>query len=294
MTINPFGRVKVGSCGKPSHRDVDPRARRPDGIGERSSAVTSSCPRLQEPQRDPDILLPGGWLNGRPGVSSTTRATGSSGTLQERHHRPFRQNIYRGDEQKILQEPYFQDVVVFEDKGQLLAKAYLTPRPRRRVRRTTLNDAKARKLTEDILKQARQRLNVQLQPLADRQDPRESRALGRPTNKVKHYLYLTREISAGRPPCPSKTLPPARGGGNAPGRLYAAMGLSIADVAIPAITTCSANWPAKRMHLQADRADAGHLHESKDMSWNPRIGRFITESRRRLTDRRHFAEKARS
>jgi len=85
--------------------------------------------------------------------------------------------------------------VVFESNGKLLVKAYLDYDVLdREFERNKLNDAEARKLTEDILEQARQRFNTQLptfsqiSKISEHPEPFEKT----PTNKVKRYLYLTR------------------------------------------------------------------------------------------------------
>ncbi len=85
--------------------------------------------------------------------------------------------------------------MVFEQGHKLLVKAYLDYDVLdREFERNKLNDAEARKLTEDILEQARQRLNTQLPAFSqisrilEHPEPFEKT----PTNKVKRYLYITR------------------------------------------------------------------------------------------------------
>jgi long-chain acyl-CoA synthetase len=200
MTINPFGRVKVGSCGKPipgiemSIHEPDPQT----GIGEiivRGDIVMPGY--YKNPDATRDIFLPGGWLKtGDLGFFDDEGYLFIKGRCKNVIIGPSGENIYpEAIEQKILQEPYFQEVVVFEDKGRLLAKAYLDYDVLdREFERNKLNDAEARKLTEDILEQVRQRLNVQLPAfsqiarISEHPEPFEKT----PTNKVKRYLYLTR------------------------------------------------------------------------------------------------------
>ncbi len=108
---------------------------------------------------------------------------------------PSGENIYpEAIEQKILQEPYFQEAVVYEEQGKLLVKAYLDYDVLdREFERNKLNDAEARKLTEDILDMARQRINTQLPAFSqisrilEHPEPFEKT----PTNKVKRYLYIS-------------------------------------------------------------------------------------------------------
>ena len=200
MTINPFGRVKVGSCGKPIP-GIEMSIHEPDaqtGIGEiivRGDIVMPGY--YKNPDATRDIFLPGGWLKtGDLGFFDDEGYLFIKGRCKNVIIGPSGENIYpEAIEQKILQEPYFQEVVVFEDKGRLLAKAYLDYDVLdREFERNKLNDAEARKLTEDILEQARQRLNVQLPAfsqiarISEHPEPFEKT----PTNKVKRYLYLTR------------------------------------------------------------------------------------------------------
>ena len=200
MTINPFGQVKVGSCGKPIP-GIEMSIHEPDaqtGIGEiivRGAIVMPGY--YKNPDATRDIFLPGGWLKtGDLGFFDDEGYLFIKGRCKNVIIGPSGENIYpEAIEQKILQEPYFQEVVVFEDKGRLLAKAYLDYDVLdREFERNKLDDAEARKLTEDILEQARQRLNVQLPAfsqiarISEHPEPFEKT----PTNKVKRYLYLTR------------------------------------------------------------------------------------------------------
>jgi long-chain acyl-CoA synthetase len=200
MTINPFGQVKVGSCGKPIP-GIEMKIHEPDadsGIGEivvRGPIVMSGY--YKNPDASAEIFLPGGWL--KTGDLGNFDAEGYlfiKGRCKNVIVGPSGENIYpEAVEQKVLQEPYFQEAVVFEDNGKLLAKAYLDYDVLdREFERNKLNDAEARQLTEDILEQARQRINTQLPAFSqlsrilEHPEPFEKT----PTNKVKRYLYLTR------------------------------------------------------------------------------------------------------
>ncbi|HEX7503514.1 MAG TPA: AMP-binding protein [Acidobacteriota bacterium] len=200
MTINPFGRVKVGSCGKPipgiemSIHEPDPQS----GIGEivvRGDIVMPGY--YNNPDATRDIFLPDGWLKtGDLGFFDDEGYLFIKGRCKNVIIGPSGENIYpEAIEQKILQEPYFQEVVVFESGHKLLVKAYLDYDVLdREFERNKLNDAEARHLTEDILEQVRQRLNTQLpafsqiSKILEHPEPFEKT----PTNKVKRYLYLTR------------------------------------------------------------------------------------------------------
>ncbi len=200
MTINPFGQVKVGSCGKPipgiemSIREPDPQS----GIGEivvRGPIVMSGY--YKNPDATAETFLPGGWLKtGDLGFFDDQGYLFIKGRCKNVIIGPSGENIYpEAIEQKVLQEPYFQEAVVFESSGKLLVKAYLDYDVLdREFERNKLNDAEARKLTEDILEQARQRINAQLPAFSqisrilEHPEPFEKT----PTNKVKRYLYITR------------------------------------------------------------------------------------------------------
>jgi long-chain acyl-CoA synthetase len=200
MTINPFGQVKVGSCGKPIP-GIDMAIHEPDaqsGIGEiivRGPIVMSGY--YKNPDATVDVFLKDGWLKtGDLGFFDDEGYLFIKGRCKNVIIGPSGENIYpEAIEQKILQEPYFQEVVVFESSGKLLVKAYLDYDVLdREFERNKLNDAEARKLTEDILEQVRQRLNTQLPTFAqiskiiEHPEPFEKT----PTNKVKRYLYITR------------------------------------------------------------------------------------------------------
>jgi long-chain acyl-CoA synthetase len=200
MTINPFGQVKVGSCGKPIP-GIEMSIHEPDaqsGIGEivvRGPIVMPGY--YKNPDATAEVFLKDGWLKtGDLGFFDHEGYLFIKGRCKNVIIGPSGENIYpEAIEQKILQEPYFQEVVVFEDKGRLLAKAYLDYDVLdREFARNKLNDAEARKLTEDILEQARQRINTQLPSFSplykilEHPEPFEKT----PTNKVKRYLYLTR------------------------------------------------------------------------------------------------------
>jgi long-chain acyl-CoA synthetase len=200
MTINPFGQVKVGSCGKPipgiemSIHEPDPQ----NGIGEiivKGPIVMSGY--YKNPDATTEVFLPGGWLRtGDLGFFDAAGYLFIKGRCKNVIIGPSGENIYpEAIEQKILQEPYFQEAVLFEEQGRLLVKAYLDYDVLdREFERSKLNDAEASKLTEDILEQSRQRINLQLPAFSqiarimEHPEPFEKT----PTNKVKRYLYITR------------------------------------------------------------------------------------------------------
>ncbi|MCX6556113.1 MAG: AMP-binding protein [Candidatus Aminicenantes bacterium] len=199
MTINPFGQVKVGSCGKPIP-GIEMAIHEPDAqtrIGEiivRGPIVMSGY--YKNPEATAEIFLKGGWLKtGDLGFFDDEGFLFIKGRCKNVIIGPSGENIYpEAIEQKILQEPYFQEAVVFEDSHRLLVKAYLDYDVLdREFERNKLNDAEARQLTEDILEQARGRINTQLpafsqiSKILEHPEPFEKT----PTNKVKRYLYIT-------------------------------------------------------------------------------------------------------
>ncbi len=200
MTINPFGQVKVGSCGKPIP-GIEMSIHEPDrqsGIGEiivRGPIVMSGY--YKNPDATAEIFLPDGWLRtGDLGFFDDEGYLFIKGRCKNVIIGPSGENIYpEAIEQRILQEPYFQEAVVFESKGKLLVKAYLDYDVLdREFERNKLNDAEARKLTEDMLERERELINTQLpafsqiSKIMEHPEPFEKT----PTNKVKRYLYITR------------------------------------------------------------------------------------------------------
>ena len=198
MTINPFGRVKVGSCGQPipgiemSIHELDSQT----GVGEiiiRGPIVMQGY--YKNPEATREAFLESGWLKtGDLGYfdpegflfikgRSKNVIIGSSG-----------ENIYPEIiEQRLMQSPYIQEVVVFENEGRLIAKAYLDYDVLdHEFERNKLDDAQSLKLTEDILETVRQEINRQLptfsqiSKILEHPEPFEKT----PTNKVKRYLYI--------------------------------------------------------------------------------------------------------
>jgi long-chain acyl-CoA synthetase len=200
MTINPFGQVKVGSCGKPIP-GIEMTIHEPEaqsGIGEiivRGPIVMPGY--YKNPDASAEVFQAGGWLKtGDLGYFDDEGYLFIKGRCKNVIIGPSGENIYpEAIEQKILQELYFQEAVAFESNGKLLVKAYLDYDVLdHEFERNKLNDAESRKLTEDILEQARQRINTQLPAFSqisrilEHPEPFEKT----PTNKVKRYLYITR------------------------------------------------------------------------------------------------------
>ncbi len=199
MTINPFGQVKVGSCGKPIP-GIEMRIHEPDahsGVGEiivKGPIVMGGY--YKNPGATSEIFLPDGWLRtGDLGYFDAEGYLFIKGRSKNVIIGPSGENIYpEAIEQQILQEPYFQEAVVFEEGGKLQVKAYLDYDVLdREFERSKLDASEATRLTAETLEQARQRINSQLPAFSqiakiiEHPEPFEKT----PTNKVKRYLYIT-------------------------------------------------------------------------------------------------------
>jgi long-chain acyl-CoA synthetase len=201
MTINPFGKVKVGSCGQPipgiemAIHELDSQT----GVGEiivRGPIVMQGY--YKNPEATRETFLEGGWLKtGDLGYFDQEGYLFIKGRSKNVIIGPSGENIYPEIvEQKLMQFPYIQEVVVFENEGRLIAKAYLDYDVLdQEFERNKLNDTQALKLTGDILETVRQEINRQLptfsqiSKILEHPEPFEKT----PTNKVKRYLYAPPE-----------------------------------------------------------------------------------------------------
>jgi long-chain acyl-CoA synthetase len=198
LTISPFGRTRIGSCGQPIPC-VEIRILEPDhatGVGEiivRGPNVMKGYYRNEQATRD--VLLEGGWLRtgdmgriDRDGYlyikgRSKNVIVGASG-----------ENVYPEIiEHMILRNPYVQQAIVYQRDGRLIARAYLDQdvidQELERCHRGS-HDAEA--FTRELLEQIRVEVNRDLpafsavQQLMEQPEPFELT----PTNKVKRYLYV--------------------------------------------------------------------------------------------------------
>lgn len=201
MTINPFGKVKVGSCGQPipgiemTIHELDSQT----GVGEiivRGPIVMQGY--YKNPEATQETFLEGGWLKtGDLGYFDQEGYLFIKGRSKNVIIGPSGENIYPEIiEQKLMQSPYIQEVVVFENEGRLVAKAYLDYDVLdQEFERNKRNDTQALKLTGDILETVRQEINRQLptfsqiSKILEHPEPFEKT----PTNKVKRYLYAPLE-----------------------------------------------------------------------------------------------------
>ncbi len=201
MAINPFGRVRVGSCGQPIP-GIEIKIHEPNsdtGVGEicvRGPNVMRGYYR--NPEATEAVFLKDGWLR-----------TGDLGLLDEDGYLfirgrsknvivgPNGENIYPEImEQQLVQIPYIQECVVYQHRGLLVAKVYLDSDQVDEA----LADRKKESLDEGnmiqtLLEDARKAVNAKLpafstiQKMETYPEPFEKT----PTNKVKRYLYVPKE-----------------------------------------------------------------------------------------------------
>jgi long-chain acyl-CoA synthetase len=198
LTINPFGMVKMGSCGKPIP-GIDIRIHEPDqetGIGEiiiHGSIVMQGY--YKNPEATKATFLEDGWLKtGDLGYFDSEGFLFIKGRSKNVIVGPSGENIYPEIiEQQLLHSNYLQEVIVYEDKGRLIAKAYLDfDFLDQEFEINKMSGAEAEKLIQEILEQVRQEANAQLPSFShisrimDHPEPFEKT----PTNKVKRYLYI--------------------------------------------------------------------------------------------------------
>ncbi|MCI0512554.1 AMP-binding protein [candidate division KSB1 bacterium] len=198
MTINPFGKVRVGSCGQVIP-GIELKIHQPDavtGIGEiivRGPIVMQGY--YNNPEATNEVFLEGGWLKtGDLGYFDSDQYLFIKGRSKNVIIGSSGENIYPEIiEQQLLQSPYIQEVVVYQSEGKLIAKAYLDYDVLdQKFGRNALNETEKLKLTHDILEQVRLEINAQLptfsaiNKIVEYPEPFEKT----PTNKVKRYLYI--------------------------------------------------------------------------------------------------------
>ena len=198
LTINPFGKVKVGSCGQPIP-SIEIRIHNPDsetGIGE----IIVKGPNVMQgyyknPEATGEVFLKDGWLKtGDLGYFDSEGYLFIKGRSKNIIVGPSGENIYPEIiEAMLLQSPYIQQVIVYEEDGRVVAKAY----PDYDVMDAEFEHSKkdqpqAAELVTTILDQARQEVNANLPAfsaitkITEYPEPFEMT----PTNKVKRYLYI--------------------------------------------------------------------------------------------------------
>jgi long-chain acyl-CoA synthetase len=198
MTINPFGRVKVGSCGQPIP-DIDMKIHDPDprtGIGEivvRGRIVMKGY--YHNEAATSETFLPDGWLK-----------TGDLGIFDSEHYLFIKgrsknivvgangENIYPEIiEARMLQKfPIVAQTVVYSINQRLFCKAYLDPETAEaELGLAAKTPDQAESDVKTLFEAIRTQMNAELPAFSSihrmtwQREPFELT----PTNKVKRFLY---------------------------------------------------------------------------------------------------------
>ncbi len=200
LTINPFGKVKIGSCGQPIpgiEMDIrDPEAE--SGIGEiivRGPIVMQGY--YKNPEATKKVLLPNGWMRtGDLGFFDKEGYLYIKGRSKNVIIGPSGENIYPEIiEQEIIKSAYIQEAVVYRYQDKLIAKVYLEYDILDQKFETQGTETNKEETIRSILQSERQKINASLpdfskiQKMIEFPEPFEKT----PTNKVKRYLYIPPE-----------------------------------------------------------------------------------------------------
>lgn len=198
MTINPFGKVRVGSCGQPIP-GIEMKIHKPDsdtGVGEicvRGPIVMKGY--YKNPETTRAIFLEDGWLRtgdlGRFDQDGYLYIRGRSKNVIVG---PNGENIYPEIiEQQLLFSPFIQESVVYLQGDKLIAKVYPDGDRLDLYLRSESDPAQDRqKRIDAVLETVRRETNTalpafsRLHKLEVYPEPFEKT----PTNKVKRYLYV--------------------------------------------------------------------------------------------------------
>jgi len=198
LTINPFGKVKVGSCGQPipglkiKIHEPDPETQ----IGE----IIVKGPNVMQGYYNNDeatagVFLPDGWLRtGDLGYFDEEGYLFIKGRSKNVIVGPSGENIYPEIiEAKLLQSPYIQQVIVYEKDNRILAKAYPDyDALDAEFAHKKMEQTEAAAQVTALLDAVRQEINSELatfsaiSKMTEHREPFEMT----PTNKVKRYLYI--------------------------------------------------------------------------------------------------------
>jgi long-chain acyl-CoA synthetase len=198
MTINPFGKVKMGSAGQPIP-NIKMRINNPDAktnIGEivvKGDIVMQGYYKNEEATKD--VFLEDGWLRtGDLGFFDEDGYLFIKGRSKNVIIGPSGENIYPEIiEQQLMTNSYVAEVVVYEDNGRVMAKVY----PDydvidEEIKQQKRNDSEVQKIIIDLLEGVRTECNEELpefsklSKIIEHPEPFEKT----PTNKVKRYLYI--------------------------------------------------------------------------------------------------------
>ncbi len=197
MTINPFEKVKIGSCGKsiPGIEMKIDLERTQNDVGEiliRGEIVTRGYYKNKEATRQ--LFNQEGWLKtGDLGYFDDEGYLFIKGRSKNVLVGPAGENIYPEIiEQHLLQSPYIQEVIVYQREGQVVAQAYLDYDVIDEAFAPEMKTKDTQTFIEQLLEKTRKEMNEKLphfsrvQKMIEHPEPFEKT----PTNKVKRYLYI--------------------------------------------------------------------------------------------------------
>ncbi|MBN1893123.1 AMP-binding protein, partial [bacterium] len=198
MTINPFGRVKVGSCGQPIP-GIEMKIDHPDpdtGIGEilvRGPIVMSGYFNNDKATRE--VLQEDGWLRtGDLGLFDADNYLFIKGRSKNVVIGPNGENIYPEIiEARLMQKfPVIQQVIVYQHKHRLVSKAYLDPESPEIEGLKSLGSGEAENRMKDLLETVRTDINKELPSFSaiQRMTWQKDAFELTPTNKVKRFMYM--------------------------------------------------------------------------------------------------------
>ncbi len=198
ITINPFGKVKVGSCGQPIP-GIEVKIHEPDpksGVGEilvRGPIVMQGY--YNNPEATKQTFLEDGWLRtGDLGIFDDENYLFIKGRSKNLILGPSGENIYPEIvEQVFMQNAFIQEIVVYQEDERVVAKVYPNYDQFDEVfAGQNLNQTQKQQRITETLENVRKEMNVTLpyfsriQKMIEYPQPFEKT----PTNKVKRYLYI--------------------------------------------------------------------------------------------------------
>lgn len=197
LTINPFGKVKIGSCGQPIP-GVEIRIHNPDPETKVGEIIVNGPNIMSGYYKNPDatkqIFLSEGWLKtGDLGYMDKDGYLFIKGRSKNVIVGASGENIYPEIiEQKMLQNPYIQQVIVYQKEGKLIAKVYpdydvLDEEFECKKKNVSETAVLIKKIFEEIRTEINQTLPVysHISKIEEHSEPFDMT----PTNKVKRYLY---------------------------------------------------------------------------------------------------------
>lgn len=200
LTINPFGKVRVGSCGQPipgieiKIHDANPET----GIGE----IIVKGPNVMQgyyenPAATESTFLPDQWLRtGDLGYFDDEGYLFIKGRSKNVIVGPSGENIYPEIIEQILcQSPYIQEVVVYSQENRLCAMAYpdydLLDKEIQEKNKSVDCSTYTAEIFEEVKKETNEMLPKfsAINKIFEQTEPFEKT----PTNKVKRYLYIPKQ-----------------------------------------------------------------------------------------------------